>query len=96
MGVPRKRTKEEFESELEKLISDISELKIKVTNLRSDLTSETIRTIVIGDTVEILNRYKGYKGTIETVIKVARTLIFCKTNQGEELKGSPNNLNIVN
>ena len=96
MSVPRRRTKKEIESELERIISDISELKIKVTNLRSNLASEITRPIVVGDTFEILNKYKGYKVTIGTVTKVARTLITLKTNQGEELKRAPKHLKIVN
>ena len=78
-----------------KIITDILELKIKLTNLRSDLASETTRLIVVGDTIEILNKYKGYKVTIGTVTKVARTLITIKTKQGEELKRAPKNLKKV-
>lgn len=69
MSVPRRRTKEEIESELEKTISDMSKMKIKVSNLILDLASETTRPIVVGDTAKILNKYKGYKGTIGTVTK---------------------------
>ena len=96
MSVPRRRTKEEIESELERMLSDISELIIKVPNLRSDLASETIQSIVVGDTVDILNKYKGYKGTIGIVTKVAQILITLKTNEGEELKRAPKNLKIIN
>ena len=96
MSVPRRLTKEKIESDLGKIISDILELTIKLTYLRSDLASETIQSIVVGDTVDILNKYKGYKGTIGIVTKVAQILITLKTNEGEELKRAPKNLKIIN
>ena len=95
MSLRRNRSKQEIERELDGILKDISELNLRVQELRKSVIIETDRKFELGESVRITNKYKGYLNTLGTVIQVTNKFITLKSEKEEELIRAPKNLELV-
>ena len=59
------------------------------------MVTESDLSIQIGDTLRLKKRYKEYKGTVGTIIKISKKFITLRTVEGKELIRAPHNLDII-
>ena len=72
----------------------IEDLQAELENLTLELRIQQ-QNVKVGDTVQIINNYRGQHGTIGTVLKVTRKQVVLVDSQGHTYRQAKRNIQVL-